>query len=104
MIQEAHWEQARSEAYRSWKKLPSEVVSIDACLDRTLAKDVIALVELPTYPTSAMDGYAVAGSGPWSIVGEVKAGAPMKGALKDKSAVKIATGAVIPENTFGIIR
>jgi molybdopterin molybdotransferase len=104
MIQEAHWEQARSEAYRSWKKLPSEVVSIDVCFDRTLAKDVIALVELPTYPTSAMDGYAVAGSGPWSIVGEVKAGAPMKGALKDKSAVKIATGAVIPENTFGIIR
>jgi len=104
MIQEAHWEQARSEAYRSWKKLPSEVVSIDVCFDRTLAKDVIALVELPTYPTSAMDGYAVAGSGPWSIIGEVKAGAPMKGALKDKSAVKIATGAVIPENTFGIIR
>jgi len=104
MIQEAHWEQARSEAYGSWKKLPAEVVSIDACLNRTLAKDVIAFVELPTYPTSAMDGYAVAGSGPWSIVGEVKAGAPMKGALKDKSAVKIATGAVIPDNTFGIIR
>jgi molybdopterin molybdotransferase len=104
MIQEAHWEQARSEAYRSWKKLPAEKISISACLDRTLANDVVALVELPTYPTSAMDGYAVAGKGPWSIVGEVKAGAPMKGALKDKSAVKIATGAVIPENTFGIIR
>lgn len=104
MIQEAHWEQARSEAYGSWKKLPAEKLSIDACLNRTLAKDALALVELPTYPTSAMDGYAVAGSGPWSIVGEVKAGAPMKGALKDKSAVKIATGAVIPENTFGIIR
>jgi molybdopterin molybdotransferase len=104
MIQEAHWEQARSEAYGSWKKLPVEKLSIDACVNRTLAKDALALVELPTYPTSAMDGYAVAGSGPWSIVGEVKAGAPMKGALKDKSAVKIATGAVIPENTFGIIR
>jgi molybdopterin molybdotransferase len=104
MIQEAHWEQARSEAYGSWKKLPAEKISIDACLDRTLAKDALALVELPTYPTSAMDGYAVAGQGPWSIVGEVKAGAPMKGALKDKSAVKIATGAVIPENTFGIMR
>jgi len=104
MIQEAHWEQARSEAYRSWKKLPSEELSIDKCLDRTLAKDVVALVELPTHQTSAMDGYAVAGQGPWSIVGEVKAGAPMKGALQDKSAVKIATGAVIPENTFGIIR
>ena len=104
MIQEAHWEQARSEAYRSWKKLPSEELSIDECLDRTLANDALALVELPTYPTSAMDGYAVAGKGPWNIVGEVKAGAPMKSALKDKTAVKIATGAVIPENTFGIIR
>ena len=104
MIQEAHWEQARSEAYGSWKKLPAEKISIDACLDRTLAKDALALVELPTYPTSAMDGYAVAGKGPWKIVGEVKAGAPMKGALKDKTAVKIATGSVIPENTFGVIR
>jgi molybdopterin molybdotransferase len=104
MIQEAHWEQARSEAYGSWKKLPAEKLSIGACLDRTLANDALALVELPTYPTSAMDGYAVAGKGPWSIVDEVKAGAPMKGALKDKTAVKIATGAVIPENTFGIIR
>jgi molybdopterin molybdotransferase len=104
MIQEAHWEQARSEAYGSWKKLPSEKVLISSCVDRTLAKDAVALVELPTYPTSAMDGYAVAGKGPWHIVGEVKAGAPMKGALKDKTAVKIATGAVIPENTFGIIR
>ena len=104
MIQEAHWEQARSEAYGSWKKLPAEKVLISDCIGRTLAVDALALVELPTYPTSAMDGYAVAGSGPWSIVGEVKAGAPMKGPLKDKSAVKIATGAVIPENTFGIIR
>ena len=104
MIQEAHWEQARSEAYGSWKKLPAEKITISACLDRTLAKDALALVELPTYPTSAMDGYAVAGKGPWKIVGEVKAGAPMKGALKDKTAVKIATGSVIPENTFGVIR
>ena len=104
MIQEAHWEQARSEAYGSWKKLPAEKITIGACLDRTLAKDALALVELPTYPTSAMDGYAVAGKGPWKIVGEVKAGAPMKGALKEKTAVKIATGSVIPENTFGVIR
>jgi len=104
MIQEAHWEQARSEAYGSWKKLPSEKVLISSCVNRTLAADAFALVELPTYPTSAMDGYAVAGSGPWSIVGEIKAGAPMKGALKDSTAVKIATGAVIPENTFGVIR
>ena len=104
MIQEAHWEQARSEAYGSWKKLPSEKVLISSCVDRTLATDALALVELPTYPTSAMDGYAVCGKGPWKIVGEVKAGAPMKGSLKEGTAVKIATGAVIPDKTFGIIR
>jgi molybdopterin molybdotransferase len=51
-----------------------------------------------------MDGYAVCGKGPWKIVGEVKAGAPMKGGLKEGTAVKIATGAVIPDKTFGIIR
>ena len=104
MIQEAHWEQARSEAYESWKKLPSEKVLIYSCVDRTLATDALALVELPTYLTSAMDGYAVCGKGPWKIVGEVKAGAPMKGLLKEGTAVKIATGAVIPDKTFGIIR
>ena len=104
MIQEAHWEQARSQAYESWKRLPSEKVLISSCVDRTLATDALALVELPTYPTSAMDGYAVCGKGPWKIVGEVKAGAPMKGSLKEGTAVKIATGAVIPDKTFGIIR
>ena len=104
MIQEAHWEQARSQAYESWEKLPSEKVLISSCVDRTLATDALALVELPTYPTSAMDGYAVSGKGPWKIVGEVKAGAPMKGSLKEGTAVKIATGAVIPDKTFGIIR
>jgi len=56
MIQEAHWEQARSEAYSFWKQLPSEKITLDLCVDRTLAKDAIALVELPTFPTSAMDG------------------------------------------------
>ncbi len=104
MIQEAHWKQARSQAYESWKRLPSEKVLISSCVDRTLATDALALVELPTYPTSAMDGYAVCGKGPWKIVGEVKAGAPMKGSLKEGTAVKIATGAVIPDKTFGIIR
>ncbi|CAB5032163.1 unannotated protein [freshwater metagenome] len=104
MIQEAHWEQARSEAHGFWKKLPSETIVIASCVDRTLATDALALVDLPTFPTSAMDGYAVCGKGPWKIIGEVKAGSPMKSALKDKSAVKIATGAVIPENTYGIIR
>jgi len=51
-----------------------------------------------------MDGYAVAGDGPWRIVGEVKAGAPMKEELAAGTAVGIATGAVIPAGTFAVLR
>jgi len=73
-------------------------------LDRVIAFDAKALVELPTYETSAMDGYAVAGVGPWKIVGEIKAGAPYKKVLNPGEAVGTATGAVIPEGAFGILR
>jgi molybdopterin molybdotransferase len=51
-----------------------------------------------------MDGYAVSGQGPWRIIGDVKAGAPFKEGLKSGTAVRIATGAVIPRDTFGVIR
>lgn len=104
MAEELNWHDARTAASTAWQQLKSQKIAISLAVGRTLAVDAPALVELPTYPTSAMDGYAVAGSGPWEIVGEVKAGAPMKGALKEKTAVKIATGAVIPDKTFGIIR
>jgi molybdopterin molybdotransferase len=104
MAEELTWHDARNAASTAWQQLKTEKVAISLAVGRTLAADAKALVELPTYPTSAMDGYAVAGTGPWEIVGEVKAGAPMKGVLKEKTAVKIATGAVIPDKTFGIIR
>jgi molybdopterin molybdotransferase len=104
VLQEAQWDKAREAAARSASTLPSESVPLARCLDRTLACDVVALVDLPTYETSAMDGYAVAGTGPWKIVGDVKAGAPMKGVLEDSTAVRIATGAVIPSGTFGVMR
>ena len=101
---EGSWDDARAIAGESFSTLASEKLGLANCLGRTLARDVRALVNLPTYATSAMDGYAVSGTGPWLIVGEVKAGLPMKTALKDGQAVGIATGAVIPENTFGVIR
>jgi molybdopterin molybdotransferase len=91
-------------AAKSVSALAYELVSIGNCTDRTLAHDLVSPVDLPTYKTSAMDGYAVSGAGPWKIVGEIKAGAPMRGALIAGTAVGIATGAVIPEGTFAILR
>jgi molybdopterin molybdotransferase len=104
MVQESRWHEARLIAGQNWKVLPKEIVLIADSVGRSLAEDCPALCDLPTYATSAMDGYAVAGLGPWRIVGEVKAGQPMSGKLLDGTSVRIATGAVIPDGTFGIIR
>jgi molybdopterin molybdotransferase len=101
---EGSWDAARTIAADSFKTLPQEIIDVSHGVARTIAGDAHALCDLPTYATSAMDGYAVAGVGPWRIIGEVKAGLPMKGALADASAVAIATGGVIPAGTFGIIR
>ena len=101
---EGSWDDSRAIATKSFSRLTKERLPVAACIGRTLSNDARALVDLPTYATSAMDGYAVAGTGPWQIVGEVKAGLPMKDALVAGQAVGIATGAVIPENTFGVIR
>jgi len=101
---EGSWDAARTVAAYSFKTLPEEIIDVSHGVARTLAGDAHALCDLPTYATSAMDGYAVAGVGPWRIIGEVKTGLPMKGALADGSAVAIATGGVIPTGTFGIIR
>lgn len=101
---EPSWDQAREFAANFGKVMATESVSIDVAVDRVLAEDAKSLVALPTYETSAMDGYAVSGTGPWKIVGEVKAGAPYKKILQPGEAVGIATGAVIPEGSFGILR
>jgi molybdopterin molybdotransferase len=101
---EPNWDQARECAAAIGRLIGKESISINSALDRVLAFDAKSLVDLPTYETSAMDGYAVSGAGPWKIIGEIKAGAPYKQALEAGQAVGIATGAVIPEGTFGILR
>ena len=101
---EGSWDDARAIAATTFNTLPSESITLNKSLGRTLSVDARALCDLPTYATSAMDGYAVCGDGPWKIVGEVKAGLPMKDALHAGTAVGIATGAVIPRHTLGVIR
>jgi len=103
-LMEGSWDTARDIASQAFSCAPAETIAIGSGLDRTLAIDAQALCDLPTYATSAMDGYAVSGSGPWKIVGEVKAGLPMTRHLNVGEAVGIATGAVIPHGTLGVIR
>ncbi len=102
--QEVDWDDARKVAGSLCRQLPSEDLPLVTATNRFLAQDCIALCDLPTYTTSSMDGWAVAGDGPWKIVGDVKAGAPYEKYLESGTAVRIATGAVIPHGTFGVVR
>lgn len=101
---ELGWDEAREQAALVASILHFEKIALTQSLNRTLARDCVALVDLPTYTTSSMDGWAVSGKGPWKIIGDVKAGQPFASELTEGTAVRIATGAVIPQGTFGVIR
>ena len=62
---------------------------------------LIAMRTQPATDLSAMDGYAIAVQdfpGPWRVIGESAAGRPFAGALHRGEAVRIFTGAYVPEN------
>lgn len=101
---EPSWDEARSAAANLSNYLGSISLPLKEATDRIIAIDAKPLVELPTYETSAMDGYVVAGKAPWKLVGDIKAGAPFKGVMKDGEALGIATGAVIPAGAYGVLR
>ena len=101
---EPSWDEAREIASNVGSALAIEEIQLSSTCNRVLAIDATALVDLPTYETSAMDGYVVAGSGPWKIIGEIKAGTPYSKKLTEGEALGIATGAVIPDGAYGVIR
>lgn len=83
-----------------------EAVPLAEALGRVLAGPLEALTDLPSFDTSAMDGWAVAGPGPWRIdpEGAVLAGHAPAGALADGDAVRIATGGRVPAGTTAVVR
>jgi molybdopterin molybdotransferase len=86
--------------------LPIERVDIEGSLGRYLAEPLIARRTQPALDLSAMDGYAVRINdiaGPWQIVGESAAGHPFSGQVQPGQAVRIATGAVMPDDADAVI-
>jgi molybdopterin molybdotransferase len=77
--------------------LSSEVVPTEAANTRILAADLAAARTQPPADLSAMDGYALAGGdGPWTLVGESRAGAPYRDVLAPGQCARISTGAIVP--------
>jgi molybdopterin molybdotransferase len=88
------------------KPLGIEEVGIDRALDRVLARDLDALGDVPPFPSSAMDGYAVQ-PGPagreLAIVDESRAGFPSGRSLGHGEAIRISTGAAVPVQATAVI-
>ncbi|MGD8496629.1 MAG: hypothetical protein PVF05_10590, partial [Gemmatimonadales bacterium] len=112
-------EQALARILASCPLLPVETLDLvdeaaELGADRALAEDVVAEVDHPPWDNSAMDGYAVhaddvAGATEDApvelpVADDVPAGSFPQGPLRRGTAVRVMTGAPVPEGATGVIR
>ncbi len=97
------WDDARLIAFTFARPMTSETVPLGDSIDRILANDLVSLSDLPPAHTAMMDGYAVRGEGPWTIVGDVHAGG-FVATLENGQALRVSTGAHIPETCSMVIQ
>ena len=86
--------------------LPAENVPLEGAARRVLAEPARAEIDLPPFPSSAMDGYAVRGDetpGRLRIEARIAAGNPATAALESGQAMGIATGGVVPDGADAVI-
>ena len=96
------------------KALEGERVPLLECVGRVLAEAVDSEVDVPGFARSAMDGYALRGEESFGasaydairlkVVGVSLPGAPYEGELRDGEAVRIMTGAPIPEAADAVVK
>jgi molybdopterin molybdotransferase len=97
------WEQARLLAAAVPANEPVTSALTDA-IGLVLAADLVAAADLPPFDVSAMDGWAVAGSPPWVVVGELQAGETATHTLRPGTADQVSTGAGIPDGAEAVVR
>lgn len=88
------------------KGLDSQTVGLDAALGRVLATGVVAVRGQPPFDASAMDGYAVRSAdapGVLRVAGESAAGRGYDGRCEAGEAIRISTGAPVPDGADAIV-
>jgi molybdopterin molybdotransferase len=99
-------DEARRRVLQSVTPLGDEPVILGDALGRVLAEDVTSAIAVPPFDSSAMDGFAVVAGpgGEVDVIGEARAGHPYAGpAVAAGSAVRISTGAVVPEGADAVV-
>lgn len=86
--------------------LPVETVAVTAAIGRVVREPATARVDLPPFPSSAMDGFAVRASetpGELPVAYRVAAGAPLPGPLPPGAAAGISTGGTVPAEADAVV-
>ncbi|AMM19636.1 hypothetical protein AX769_05135 [Frondihabitans sp. PAMC 28766] len=105
------WARAREVAYSAGRESAgsaaraSEVVPLSEALSRTLATHAVSPSDVPGADASAMDGWATAGPGPWTLGGALVASSvPVASPLEPGMARAVTTGAPVPPGTDAVLR
>ncbi len=105
--------EARARLLEHFQPLDTEVVALEAARGRVLAEAIRAEENLPPFANSSMDGYAVrvaetahaAPNAPVTlpVSGDIPAGAPLPGELPPGTAMRIMTGAPVPQGADAVV-
>lgn len=81
------------------------IENLKNCLGCTLAEDIISPINMPPFRQSAMDGYAIklGTSSTYKVIGEIQAGIAQDYPLQAGEAVRIFTGAKVPDSATAVI-
>jgi molybdopterin molybdotransferase len=98
-------EEALAHVFSLISPLPTEEVELPHLAGRVLRAPVAAQRDQPPFPASAMDGYAVAShdADSYRVIGEAAAGHAFAGHVSPGEAVRIFTGAPIPQGADRVI-
>ena len=101
-------EEARRRILEKVSPLDQRAIPLAGALDCFAAQDYFARLPLPAFDNSAMDGYAIMASscskgGRLRVIGEQPAGPDRKLRVGDGEAVRIFTGATLPQGADAIV-
>lgn len=100
--------QAQARLFELVTPMPSEDVPLGQAVGRVLARDVAARRDQPPFSASSMDGYAVRRAeveqhAMFRVIGEAAAGHRFDGTVGPGQAVRIFTGAPMPEGADFVV-
>ncbi len=103
------FEEAREFVKEHAKPIGEVFEDVEKSLGMVISQDIFSPIDMPPFTNSAMDGYALKVESIKSypvklkVIGEVKAGDEKKIKLKEGQAIKIFTGAPVPDEADAIV-